>query len=337
VAVPTDLVDLRGRDLLTDVDLGRDGVAAVLTRASALKAARRAGSEQQRLVGRCAALLFEKPSTRTRTAAQAALIQQGGAAIPLEQGSSQVGSKESVADTAAVLSRMCDLIIFRGAAQQTVVDLAAHATVPVINALTDTWHPTQSLADVMTMREFTTSVEPIRLAYLGDARNNVATSLLVTSGLLGLDLRIGAPAALWPEQWAIDLAQDLAAAAGGRLSLTEDPMAAVRGVEFVHTDVWVSMGEPESVWSARVEALSEYQVTAQTMAATGRSDAKFMHCLPAFHDRDTDIGAQVCAATGRVSLEVTDEVFSSPASIVFEQAENRLHTLKALFQLLLIG
>jgi len=327
---------LRGCDLLTDVDLGRAGTETVLGRAVELKAARREGREQALLTGRSAALLFEKPSTRTRTAAQAALIQQGGAGITLDPGSSQLGAKESIADTAAVLSRMCDAIVFRGAAHATAVALAEGASVPVVNALTDDWHPTQSLADVMTMREHA-SPGPIRLAYLGDGRNNVATSLLVLSALVGLDVRIGAPALLWPTEATCDLATALAAASGGRVLLTEDPGEAVHGVQFVHTDVWVSMGEDPAVWGERVAALADYQVNTRIMVATGRHDARFMHCLPAFHDQETEVGAQVCAATGRESLEVTDEVFRSPASIVFEQAENRLHTLKALLQVLLVG
>ncbi|MFF4585347.1 ornithine carbamoyltransferase [Streptomyces sp. NPDC001388] len=323
-------IDLRGRSYLSELDFTAPEIHHLLDLAATLKAARRAGTEQPRLTGRHLALIFEKTSTRTRCAFEAAAADQGAATTYLGPGDTHIGAKESIADTARVLGRMFDAIEYRGSAQSLVTALAAHSGVPVYNGLTDTAHPTQSLCDVLTMHEHSPKPLPdIAYCYLGDARNNMGNSLLSMGALLGMDVRIAAPARLWPDPALVTTCWKLAEDSGARITLTEDVETAVRGADFLHTDVWVSMGEPAETWRERIELLLPYQVDAKTLAATGNPDVKFMHCLPALHDRSTCLGRDLFDRYGLDALEVTDEVFSSPASIVFDQAENRLHTIKA--------
>lgn len=321
-------VDLRGRDFLAEKDFTAGELIYLLDLAATLKSERRNRTERQRLAGRGVALIFEKTSTRTRIAFEAAIAQQGGFSTLLDPSSSQIGHKESIADTARVLSRVYDGIEYRGSAHGIVEELAEYADVPVFNGLTDTWHPTQMLADFLTMREHSSS-KPTSYAYVGDARYNMGNSLLVTGAILGADVRITAPRDLWPSQDIQAIAQERAAQSGARITITEDISEGVTGVDFVHTDVWVSMGEPKDVWAERMELLRPYRVDANVMAMAG-PQAKFMHCLPAFHDTNTDVGRSVAQEFGLTDgVEVTSEVFDSPASIVFDQAENRLHTIKA--------
>jgi ornithine carbamoyltransferase len=326
-------VDLRGRSLLSLQHHTAEEITYLLDLAAELKAAKRAGTEEQRLRGRNIALIFEKTSTRTRCAFEVAAYDQGAHVTYLDPVSSQIGHKESIKDTARVLGRMFDAVEYRGSAQAIVEELAAHAGVPVYNGLTDDWHPTQMLADVLTMREHAGKpLGEISYAYVGDARNNMGNSLLLVGAKLGMDVRIGAPADLQPDAALIGRCREIAAETGARVTVTEDPHEAVRGVDFVHTDVWVSMGEPVEAWEERIALLLPYQVNAALMAATGTADARFMHCLPAFHDTDTKVGRQLAERHPELAdgLEVTDEVFESPASVVFDQAENRMHTIKAL-------
>ncbi|GGP54629.1 ornithine carbamoyltransferase [Streptomyces calvus] len=323
-------VDLRGRSYLSELNFTAEQIHHLLDLTEELKKARRAGTERPRLTGKHLALVFEKTSTRTRCAFEAAAADQGAATTYLGPGDTHVGTKESVADTARVLGRMFDGIEYRGSAQSTVTDLAAHAGVPVYNGLTDTAHPTQSLCDVFTMREHSPKpLAEISYCYLGDARNNMGNSLLSMGALLGMDVRIAAPGALWPEPGLVAACRSLAARSGARITLTQDVEEAVHRADFLHTDVWVSMGEPAETWRERVELLLPYRVDDRTMAATGNPDARFMHCLPSLHDRSTRLGRQLFDTYGLDGLEVTDDVFSSPASLVFDQAENRLHTIKA--------
>jgi ornithine carbamoyltransferase len=319
------------RSLLTATDLGRGGFLAMLDRAAQLKAAKRSGTERPALTGRSIALVFEKASTRTRCAFEVAAYDQGAHVTYLGPTGSHLGREESVADTARVLGAMFDGIEFRGFAQDTVEELARHAGVPVWNGLTDQWHPTQMLADVLTMREHQPGdVGAISLCFLGDGRGNIARSLLVTGAMLGMDVRIAAPRELQPPDAVVSEAEDLARTSGARLTVTDDPEAALRGAAFAYTDVWVSMGEDDTEWDRRVPLLTPYRVTADAMAATGRADTRFLHCLPAVHDTTTVLGRRVQQRYGLIGAEVTDEVFTSPASLVFQQAENRLHTIKAL-------
>lgn len=323
-------MNLAGRDLLKELDLSDAEFDGLIRLAAELKAERKAGREVRRLEDRVIALIFGKTSTRTRVAFEVAAYQQGAQVTVLDAQTSQIGHKESIADTARVLSRMFDAIEYRGDAQETVEELARHADVPVYNGLTDEWHPTQMLADMLTMREHSTD-DRISYAYLGDARYNMGNSLLVSGAMLGADVRIVAPEALWPSPEVRRAAEERAERTGARLLLTEDPAEGVPGAQFVHTDVWVSMGEPAEVWAERVALLTPYRVDASIMELTGRADARFMHCLPAFHDEQTAVGRAVAQDFGLAGgVEVTDEVFESPASIVFDQAENRMHTIKAL-------
>ncbi|MEV0414914.1 ornithine carbamoyltransferase [Streptomyces sp. NPDC050448] len=323
-------VDLRGRSYVSELDFTAAEIHHLLDLAAELKAAKHARTEQPRLTGRNLALIFEKTSTRTRCAFEVAAADQGAHTTYLGPGDTHVGTKESITDTARVLGRMFDAIEYRGSAQQIVNDLAAHSGVPVYNGLTDTAHPTQSLCDMLTMREHSPKpMSDIAYCYLGDARNNMGNSLLAMGALLGMDVRIAAPQVLWPEPELVVTCRALADRSGARITLTEDVEAAVRGADFVHTDVWVSMGEPAKTWRERIELLLPYQVNDTTLALTGNEDAKFMHCLPSLHDHRTRLGQELLEAYGLNGLEVTDEVFSSPASIVFDQAENRLHTIKA--------
>lgn len=322
---------LEGRNLLQEVDLSATEFGYLIDLAAQLRDEKRSRRERPRLTGRNIALLFEKTSTRTRSAFEVAAHDQGAHVTSIGPGESQLGSKESVKDTARVLGRMFDGIEYRGTSQEAVETLGSHAGVPVWNGLTDQWHPTQSLADVLTIRDHTdVPLEEVSLCYLGDARNNMANSLLVTGALLGMDLRLAAPRALWPSAEVQATARELAAGSGARLTLTEEVAAGVEGADFVYTDVWLSMGEPAEEWDSRIDQLLGYQVNREVMEATGNPAAKFLHCLPALHDAQTDIGRQIAAARGLPALEVTDEVFESAASVVFDQAENRLHTIKAL-------
>ncbi|HEX6887777.1 MAG TPA: ornithine carbamoyltransferase [Candidatus Nanopelagicales bacterium] len=333
-------VDLRGRDFLREADFSAAELDALISLAAQLKAERAAGAERQRLVGRVLALIFEKTSTRTRCAFEVAAFHQGAHTTFLDPSSSQLGHKETAADTGAVLAGMYDAIQFRGAAQATVEELAAGADVPVYNGLTDDWHPTQMLADFLTMQEVSGGAPwaELSLAYVGDARYNMGNSMLMMGAIMGSDVRIVAPRALWPSRAVQELARERAAASGARLLLTEDVAEGVAGAGFVHTDVWVSMGEPKAVWDERVAMLRPYRVDAAMLAATGRADASFMHCLPAYHDARTTVGREAAERFGlHDGVEVTDEVFSSPASVVFRQAHNRMHTIKALLVATLTG
>ncbi|MFD3551635.1 ornithine carbamoyltransferase [Streptomyces goshikiensis] len=322
--------DLVGRSFLKELDFTAAEFRGLVELAAALKADKKAGIEQRRLQGKSIALIFEKTSTRTRCAFEVAAADQGAHTTYLDPSGSQMGHKESVKDTARVLGRMFDGIEYRGDSQQAVEELAAHAGVPVFNGLTDDWHPTQMLADVLTMTEHSTRpLDRIAFAYLGDARFNMGNSYLVTGALLGMDVRIVAPKAYWPAEAVVARAHGLAAASGARITLTEDVAEGVAQADFVATDVWVSMGEPKEVWDERIEALAPYAVTMDVLRATGNPDVKFLHCLPAFHDLGTKVGREIHERHGLDSLEVTDEVFESAHSVVFDEAENRLHTIKA--------
>ena len=326
-------IDLRTRDFLKEIDFTADELGHLLDLAIELKASKRSRDEVQHLAGRTIALIFEKTSTRTRCAFEVASYDQGARVTYLDPQSSQLGHKESAADTARVLSRMYDAIEFRGSAQSTVETLAEYADVPVYNGLTDEWHPTQMLADFMTMLEHGGGrpIAEISYAYLGDARSNMGNSLLVMGAIMGADVRIAAPRSLWPNAEVQRLAYERAASTGARITMTEDPAEALVGADFVHTDVWVSMGEPKDVWDERIALLTPYQVNAAALATTGNPDVRFMHCLPAFHDMGTVVGRDIAERTGMTDgLEVTHDVFESPASVAFDQAENRLHTIKAL-------
>ncbi|MFJ2116410.1 MULTISPECIES: ornithine carbamoyltransferase [unclassified Streptomyces] len=323
-------IHLEGRHFLKELDFTAEEFRGLIDLAAELKAAKKAGTEVQRLRGRNIALIFEKSSTRTRCAFEVAAADQGASTTYLDPSGSHIGKKESARDTARVLGRMFDGIEFRGDAQATVEELAAHAGVPVFNGLTDDWHPTQMLADVLTMTEHTDKpLTETAFAYLGDARFNMGNSYLVTGALLGMDVRIVAPRAYWPADEILALAREAAEESGARLTLTESVEEGVAGADFVTTDVWVSMGEPQEVWDERIEALGPYAVTMDVLRATGNPGVKFLHCLPAFHDLGTAVGREIHARHGLTSLEVTDEVFESAHSVVFDEAENRLHTIKA--------
>ncbi len=323
--------DLVGRSLLRDTDLTKAEFLSLIDLADELRAERRSGAEKPRLVGRSVALIFEKTSTRTRVSFQLAAGEQGAQVLYLGPGETQLGEKESIADTARFFGRLFDGIEYRGGAQDNVERLGAHAGVPVWNGLTDRWHPTQMLADVLTIRDHTRRpLEEVVLCYLGDGRNNTAHSLLVTGAQLGLDLRVAAPGALFPDQEVRGEAERLALASGARLTITSDVAEAVSGADFLYTDVWLSMGEPAEAWDERIDLLLGFQVNRDLLESTGNSEVKFLHCLPAFHDEETGAMARIAERRGLACLEVTDEVFQSPASIVFDQAENRFHTIKAL-------
>ncbi|MFF3644458.1 ornithine carbamoyltransferase [Streptomyces sp. NPDC002564] len=323
--------DLTGRHFLKELDFTAEEFRGLVDLAAELKAAKKAGAETRRLTGKNIALIFEKSSTRTRCAFEVAAADQGASTTYIDPSGSHIGKKEAPKDTARVLGRMFDAIEFRGDAQDTVETLAAHAGVPVYNGLTNSWHPTQMLADVLTMTEHTDKpLTEVAFAYLGDARFNMGNSYLVTGALLGMDVRLVAPKEYWPAEEVVARAQRLAATSGARITLTEDVAEGVRGADFVGTDVWVSMGEPTQVWAERIAALVPYAVTMDVLRATGNADVKFLHCLPAFHDLDTEVSREIHATYGLESLEVTDEVFESAHSVVFDEAENRLHTIKAI-------
>lgn len=320
---------LHGRHLLREIDFTPAEWLSLIDLAAELKAAKRNGTEVQRLKGKNIALVFEKTSTRTRCSFEVAAFDQGAHTTYLDPSGSQIGHKESVADTARVLGRFFDGIEYRGDDQSKVELLAELSGVPVWNGLTDDWHPTQMLCDALTMREHAGKpLSEVSFAYVGDARFNTGRSLLVNGALIGADVRIVAPKQLWPSGEVVEAAEAIAKETGARIALTESSDEGVAGVDFVHTDIWVSMGEPKEVWDERIALLKPYQVNASLMAKAAPG-AKFMHCLPAFHDRNTTVGEQIFQATGLAELEVTDEVFEGPASIVFDQAENRMHTIKA--------
>ena len=321
---------LLGRSFLTLRDFSAEEIELLLDLATRLKAEKREGREARRLAGRSIALIFEKDSTRTRIGFEVAAYDQGAHVTYLGPTGSHVGKKESVKDTARVLGRVYDAIEFRGFHQTDVETLARWSGVPVYNGLTDEDHPTQVLADLLTLREHVRRpLRDIALAYVGDARGNMGDELLIGCATMGMDLRIVAPSAVWPREDFLAIARSLAAGSGARITITEDIGEGVAGVDAIYTDVWVSMGEPESVWDERISLLRPYQVDAAMMAATGNPEVRFMHCLPAFHDLETEVGQAMFKRHGLRAMEVTDDVFESPASIVFDQAENRMHTIKA--------
>ncbi len=323
-------LDLRGRSFLKLLDFTPDEIRHLLDLSAEFKAAKAAGTEQQRLVGKNVALIFEKTSTRTRVAFEVAAYDQGANVTYLEPSGSQIGHKESMKDTARVLGRVYDGIEYRGFAQQTVEVLGEYAGVPVWNGLTDEFHPTQVLADVLTMSEHSDKPLPeISFCFLGDAHNNVANSLMVGGCKLGMDVRLCAPDALWPDADLVRKCRAIAAQTGARLTITGDVAEAVAGADFLYTDVWVSMGESKETWQQRIELLLPYQVNQRLVDATGNPDVKFMHCLPAFHNRETTVGEQIFQEYGLDGIEVTEDVFESDRSIVWDQAENRMHTIKA--------
>jgi ornithine carbamoyltransferase len=324
--------NLRNRSFLKEIDFEPRELRFLLQLSEALKIAKYAGTEGKRLEGKEIALIFEKTSTRTRSAFEVASFDEGAHVTYLDPSGSQIGHKESTADTARVLGRMYDAIEYRGNKQSEVEELAGYAGVPVYNGLTDEWHPTQMLADFLTMHESSNRpYDTIAYAFVGDCRFNMGRSLLVMGALMGSDVRLAGPAELHPPKDVVDIATGIADRTGARITITDDPGEAVHGVDFIHTDVWVSMGEPKDVWTERVKVLKPYQVNAALMKSAGNPRVKFMHCLPAFHDLNTTVGREMMEHTGMTSgLEVTGEVFESAASIVFDQAENRLHTIKAI-------
>lgn len=331
-------MDLVGRSYLKDSDLSAEEYGFLLDLAARLREETRGGAEHRRLEGRTVALLFEKTSTRTRSAFEVASLHQGAHAVYMGPGETQFGVKESTRDTARVLGRVFDGIEFRGFSQADAEELAASSGVPVWNGLTDRWHPTQSLADLLTMRDHARRpLNDISVCFLGDAANNTCASLLVAGALMGMEVRIAAPAARRPAPPVWAEAAALAAASGGSIGVTDDPREAVAGVDFLYTDVWLSLGEPDDRWDERIDLLLPYQVNAALVAATGNPDVRFLHCLPAFHDTQTEIGRRVLDKRGLQAMEVTDDVFESAASVVFDEAENRLHTIKALMVATLAG
>ncbi len=324
-------VDLAGRSFLKLEDFTPEEIRYLLDLAAELKAEKAEGRERPRLAGKNIALIFEKTSTRTRCSFEVATYDQGGHVTYLGPSSgSQIGHKESIKDTARVLGRIYDGIQYRGFGQTVVEELHAHAGVPVWNGLTDEFHPTQVLADLLTMKEHSEKpLSEVSFCYLGDARNNMGNSLMVGAAKMGMDIRLAAPEGCWPEDDLVDRCRDITASTGGAITLTDSVEEGVQGVDYVHTDVWVSMGEAESKWAERIDLLKPYQVNSDVMAMTGDPPAKFLHCLPAFHDRDTRVGREMFEKFGLDGMEVTDEVFESEHSIVFDQAENRVHTIKA--------
>lgn len=322
--------NLRNRHFLKLLDFTPKEIRFLLELSADLKKANYDGSEQQRLNGKSLALIFEKASTRTRCAAEAAAHDQGARVSYIGPVGSQIGHKESMKDTARVLGRMYDGILYRGFGQKLVDELAEYSGVPVWNGLTDDFHPTQVLADLLTMMEYAEKpLHDVKLCYLGDARNNMGNELLIGSAKMGLDFRAAAPKAVWPHEDLVAKARDIASDSGGKITITETVETAVQGCDFLYTDVWVSMGEPEHLWGERITLLKPYQVNQRVMEMTGNKHARFMHCLPSFHNRETVTGEKIFKQFGLEAMEVTDDVFESEASIVFDQAENRVHTLKA--------
>ena len=324
-------LNLKGRSFLKLIDFSKREMVYLLDLARDLKRAKYAGTEVQRLSGKNIALIFAKASTRTRCAFEVSAYDQGAHVTYLDPSGSHLGKKESVKDTARVLGRMYDAIEYRGDDQEIVETLAEFSGVPVYNGLTDDFHPTQMCADLMTMREYTPQPwHDFKYAYVGDARSNMGNSLMIAGCLMGMDVRIAAPRHLWPENDLLEKARELEASNMGKLTLTEDPHEAVKDVQYIHTDVWVSMGEPDEVWAERIKLLKPYQVNTELMAASGNPRVRFMHCLPAFHNLETQVGRDIHKKFGMESLEVTEDVFESDAAIQFEQAENRVHSIKAI-------
>lgn len=323
-------IHIPGRHFLKLLDFSPEEIRGLLNLSHELKKQKKQKTEIQKMKGRNIALIFEKDSTRTRCAFETAAFDQGAHVTYLGPSGSQMGHKESIKDTARVLGRMYDGIQYRGFGQHIVQELAAHAGVPVWNGLTDDFHPTQILADFMTMEEHSTKpLERISFCYVGDARNNMANSLLVGAAKMGMDVRLAAPNHLQPTTELIEICNTIAKKTGAKILITDKVDEAVAGVDFLYTDVWVSMGEPKEVWKERVSLLLPYQINAELLAKTNNPHVKVMHCLPAFHNRETTIGEQMFQEFGLESLEITEDVFESEASIVFDEAENRLHTIKA--------
>ena len=324
------VIDLKGRSFLNLADFTGDEIVYMLDLAASLKAAKKEGREQQQLAGKEIALIFEKDSTRTRCAFEVAAYDQGAHVTFIGPSGSHMGHKETVKDTARVLGRMYDAIEFRGFSENAVEELAQWSGVPVFNGLTDDWHPTQILADFLTFREHVDKpLNEVVFCYLGDARFNMADTYLIGAAKLGMDVRLAAPQSLWPRDEIVELANEIASTTDAKITITDDVEFAVKGCDVLLTDVWVSMGEPEDVWAERIKLLLPYQVNSDAMALTGNPDVKFMHCLPAFHNADTEVGKEIKEKYGLEGLEVTEDVFESPASVVFDEAENRLHTIKA--------
>jgi len=324
------VIDLHGKHLLRLADFSPEEISYLVDLAAELKAAKREGREEQKLVGKEIVLIFEKDSTRTRCAFEVAAFDQGAHVTFLGPSGSHMGHKETVKDTARVLGRMYDAIEFRGFDQTAAEELAQWSGVPVYNGLTDEWHPTQILADFLTFKEHIPKpLNEVVFCYLGDARFNMADSYLIGGAKLGMDVRIASPKSLWPREEIVELARSVAAETGATITITEDVAEAVRGADALLTDVWVSMGEADEVWAQRIELLTPYQINAKTIELTGNPDVKFMHCLPAFHNTETQVGKEIFEKFGMEALEVTEDVFESPASLVFDEAENRLHTIKA--------
>ena len=322
--------NLRNRNFLKLLDFTPKEMKFLLDLSADLKKAKYAGTEQKTLTGKNIALIFEKASTRTRCAFETAAYDQGANVTYLGPSGSQIGYKESMKDTARVLGRMYDGIEYRGFAQTTVEELGKYSGVPVWNGLTNEFHPTQILADFMTMMEHSDKpLHEIKFCYTGDARNNMGNSLMVGAAKMGMDIRLAAPKQIQPEEELVKQCLEIAKETGAKITVTEDVKEAVKDVDFIYTDVWVSMGEPDEVWKERIEMLKPYQVNSELMKATGNSKTKFLHCLPAFHNRETTVGEQIFQKFGMDGIEVTEDVFESPASIVFDEAENRLHTIKA--------
>ncbi len=323
--------NLRNRNYLKLLDFTQKEIQFLLELSADLKQAKRAGTEQKKLVGKNIALIFEKSSTRTRCAFEVAAFDQGAQVSYLGPSGSQIGDKESMKDTARVLGRMYDGIQYRGFGQEIVEELGQYAGVPVWNGLTDEFHPTQILADFLTMQEYSNgkALNEIKFAYLGDARNNMGNSLMVGAAKMGMDIRLVAPKAYWPDAELVQTCQQLAKETGAKITLTEEVVEGVTDCDFLYTDVWVSMGEAPEAWDERVALMKPYQVNMDVIKATGNPDVKFMHCLPAFHNDETTIGKKVAEKFGMKGLEVTEDVFESDHSIVFDEAENRMHTIKA--------
>ncbi len=322
--------NLRNRNFLKELDFTQQELKFLLDLSIDLKKAKYAGTEQPRLKGKNIALIFEKASTRTRCAFETAAFDQGALVTYLGPEGSHIGKKETMKDTARVLGRMYDGIEYRGFGQDIVEELGKYAGVPVWNGLTNEWHPTQILADFMTMIEHSDKpLHQVSFCYCGDARFNMGNSLMVGAAIMGMDFRAAAPKKYWPSQELIDQCKEMAKVSGAKILVTEDVNAAVKGVDFIYTDVWVSMGEAPSLWEERIKEMLPYQVNASLMEKSGNPKVKFMHCLPAFHNKDTEVGKDIFARYGIDGMEVTEEVFESPASIVFDEAENRLHTIKA--------
>ncbi|MBU3926424.1 MAG: ornithine carbamoyltransferase [Bacteroidetes bacterium] len=322
--------NLRNRNFLKLLDFSPKEIKFLLDLSADLKKAKYAGTEQPRLTGKNIALIFEKASTRTRCAFETAAYDQGAKVTYLGPSGSQIGKKESMKDTARVLGRMYDGIEYRGFGQTIVEELGKYAGVPVWNGLTDEFHPTQILADFLTMMEHSDKpLHQISFAYCGDARNNMGNSLMVGAAKMGMDFRAVAPKKMWPEEALVAQCREIAKETGAAITLTDKVDVGVKGVDFLYTDVWVSMGEPDSVWKERIEMMMPYQVNKEMVAKTGNPKVKFLHCLPAFHNRETIMGEEIYQKYGVDGMEVTDDVFESPASVVFDEAENRLHTIKA--------